>query len=130
MKNKEPFRDQATLDALRDSVRSCKHRLERFAGPQHDPGHPGGTGVSVRKASHRGLDIEIETRQTIRVGGKELVGHSQVLNDGNVHYHAIPNMTFRSSVDMVKQIIDTFPNDFNLEPRITTGEKRGSHGEY
>lgn len=77
----------------------------------------------VRTAKHRGLTIEIETMQRVLVNGEELTGHMEILDDGNVHYHAIPNTVFRSSIAMVKQIIDTFPHDFGLEPVVTTSEE-------
>jgi len=39
-------------------------------------------------------------------------GHLAVGNDGQVHYHAIPNLSFPSAVDLVKRLIDAFPDDF------------------
>jgi hypothetical protein len=41
-----------------------------------------------------------------------LMGHMGVTNDGNVHYHPVPNLSFASAIDLVKELIDIFPDDF------------------
>jgi hypothetical protein len=78
--------------------------------------HPhGGTMESIREATYRGHHIVIRTSYHIEVDGVSLEGHLGVANDGQVHYHAIPNLTFVSAVDLVKQLIEAFPEDF--QPR-------------
>src|SRR5215216_2510951 len=52
---------------------------------------------------------------TLRWMVPPLEGHLGVANDGQVHYHAIPNLRFVSTVDLVKQLIEAFPEDF--QPR-------------
>ncbi|MGH3997455.1 MAG: tyrosinase family protein [Pseudonocardiaceae bacterium] len=42
-------------------------------------------------------------------------GHMGVANDGQVHYHPVPNLGFSSAVDLVKQLIDIFPDDFGTQ---------------
>ncbi len=74
-------------------------------------GH-GGAMESIREASHRGHRIVIRTTYRIEVDGISIDGHIGVTNDGRVHYHAVPNLDFASAVDLVKQLIDTFPADF------------------
>lgn len=79
-------------------------------------GHPhGGTMESIREATYRGHHIVIRTSYHIEVDGAPLEGHLGVANDGQVHYHAIPNLRFVSTVDLVKQLIEAFPEDF--QPR-------------
>ncbi len=76
---------------------------------QHDHG---GATESVREATYRGHHILIRTSYHIEVDGVPVEGHLGVTNDGQVHYHAVPNLGFASAVDLVKQLIDTFPEDF------------------
>ena len=67
---------------------------------------------SVREASYRGHEIIIRTTYQIEVDGRPITGHMGVSNDGQVYYHGIPNVSYASAVDMVKQLIDTYPDDF------------------
>src|SRR5215212_12116340 len=67
---------------------------------------------SDREATYRGHHILIRTSYHIEVDGVAVEGHLGVANDGQVHYHAVPNLSFASAVDLVKQLIDTFPEDF------------------
>jgi hypothetical protein len=67
---------------------------------------------SVREADHKGHHITVRTHYEIEVDGQIVMGHMGVTNDGQVHYHPMPNWSFTSAVDLVKQLIDTFPDDF------------------
>lgn len=80
----------------------------------HGGGHgAGGHGVeTVRRATHRGHRIEIRTTYEIEVDGQPVEGHLLVADDGRVHYHPVPNTSWASAVDLVKQLIDVFPDDF------------------
>jgi hypothetical protein len=72
----------------------------------------------------RGHQIRVETTYRITVDGAPVTGHVTVGNDGQVHYHAIPNQQFESAVDMVKRVIDLTPPDSWAD----TGEGH-SHGD-
>jgi len=67
---------------------------------------------SVREADYRGHRIVVRTHYEIEVDGRLIMGHMGVTNDGQVHYHPVPNLSFASAVDLVKQLIDIFPDDF------------------
>ena len=67
---------------------------------------------SLREADHKGHHIIVRTHYEIEVDGQMLMGHMGVTTDGQVHYHPLPNLSFASAVDLVKQLIDTFPDDF------------------
>ena len=82
----------------------------------HDHGGDHGDVESVREATYRGHRIVVRTRYRIEVDGVPIDGHLGVTNAGQVHYHAIPNYSFDSAVDLVKQVIDTFPDDFPPSP--------------
>lgn len=76
--------------------------------------HEHGAGMeSVRELEYKGHRIAIRTSYAIEVDGVPIEGHMGVTNDGRVHYHAVPNLAFPSAIDMVKQLIDTFPEDFD-----------------
>jgi hypothetical protein len=76
---------------------------------------------SVREADYKGHHIVIRTTYRIEVDGVPLMGHMGVTDDGQVHYHPVPNASFVSAVDLVKQLIDVFPDDF-------TDDAGGAHG--
>ena len=76
---------------------------------------------SVREAEYQGHRIVVRTRYEIEVDGKAVTGHVGVTNDGQVHYHAVPNLSFPSAVEMVEKLIDIFPADF---------DKKGRHGGH
>ncbi len=84
---------------------------------------------SVREATYRGHQITIRTTYRIEVDGRLILGHMGVGNDGQVHYHPIPNIAFASAVDLVKQLIDAFPDDFGAgEPDPAPTEPDPAHG--
>jgi hypothetical protein len=86
--------------------------------------HPHGEAMeSVREDTYKGHHIVVRTSYHIEVDGVTVEGHMGVTNDGQVHYHAVPNLSFASAVDLVKQLIDTFPEDFQ------TGPGGHEHGE-
>ncbi len=70
---------------------------------------------SVRTVSHRGHEIVIRTRYEITVDGRPFNIQASVNNAGLVHYHGLPTRNFPSAVDLVKDAIDNFPNDFPLD---------------
>jgi hypothetical protein len=83
--------------------------------PQQDQDHDHGHGSpteSTREVTYRGHHILIRTTYHIEVDGTPIEGHLGVTDDGQVHYHAVPNLSFASAIDLVKLLIDTFPDDF------------------
>jgi hypothetical protein len=103
-----------------------RSELQDFGSPEaitrklreHQPSgvHTHGQLESLREADYKGRRITIRTTYHIEVDGKAVEGHLGVTNDGRVHYHAVPNLSFASAVDLVKQLIDTFPEDFPDNP--------------
>jgi hypothetical protein len=85
--------------------------------------HHAGMTESVREVTYEGHRIRVRTTYTIDVDGEPITGHVGVTNDGRVHYHAIPTLNFGSAIDMVKQLIDKFPEDF----RAHDGGHDGGH---
>jgi len=106
MMKRDDFAQSSTPESLVEHVAKNAPAVQRT---QHDHG---GTTESVREATYRGHHIVIRTSYHIEVDGVPVEGHLGVTNDGQVHYHAVPNLGFSSAVDLVKQLIDTFPEDF------------------
>jgi hypothetical protein len=93
---------------------------------------------TVRETTYRNHHIVIRTTYSITVDDVAVEGHLGVSSDGQVHYHAIPNLGFSSALDLVKKVIDTFPEDFgdsydddggDGEPANGDGGHDHEHGE-
>jgi hypothetical protein len=95
-----------TPQSIASYVKKNAARVKHAQRPMH------GKMESVREADYQGHHIVIRTRYEIEVDGRMLMGHMGVTNDGQVHYHPVPNLSFASAVDLVKRLIDVFPDDF------------------
>jgi hypothetical protein len=95
--------------------KSIVARLAETAADYADHAHPG-EHATIREADHKGHHIVVRTTYAIEVDRVPIEGHLGVTGDGRVHYHAIPNVSFASAVDLVKQLIDAFPDDFPQAP--------------
>lgn len=96
------------------------------AAPGHAE-HDNGPFQSVREVEYKGHKITIYTQYEIRVDGEPFSSHVYVDNTGKVSTHALPAYSFVSAVDLVKKIIDEFPDDFSIKkksPRSTSTRKR------
>lgn len=89
--------------------------------------HDKGPFQSVRWIEYNGHKIAIRTQYEITVDGKPFSGHIYVDNTGKVSTHALPTYSFASAVDLVKKIIDAFPDDYATKKkssRSSTTRKR------
>jgi hypothetical protein len=86
------------------------------AGADHGE-HDKGPFQSVREVEYNGHKIAIYTQYEIRVDGEPFSGHVYVDNRGKVSTHALPAYSFASAVDLVKKIIDEFPDDFTTKKK-------------
>lgn len=92
---------------------AATERFARFSPALRQLRHEhGGPTETVRRSTYRGHEIVIRTSYHIEVDGIPVDGHVGVGNDGQVHYHPIPNLSFASAVDLVEQLIEAFPEDF------------------
>jgi hypothetical protein len=101
-----------------------KKQSELFEDQKSPGSHVHHASESVREAEYNGHQIVIRTTYQIEVDGKPISGHLAVTNDGQVHYHPIPNLSFASAIDLVKQLIDVFPDDFE-DVHSTPGHHHG-----
>ncbi|MEF3366079.1 hypothetical protein V3H18_05965 [Methylocystis sp. 9N] len=83
--------------------------------PMH-AAHGAGGAVSVRKDDYNGHAIEIRTTYQILVDGKKIRAPLSVDAAGQVHCHSLPNYQTASAVDLVKALIDGFPDEFERKP--------------
>ena len=104
---------------LAEAVKLRKDDLAVLHRP-HAHGAP-----AVREDTYKGHRIRVVTSYEITLDGVPVTGHLLLTNEGNVHYHAIPNEEFGSMVDMVKRIIDLAPT---LEPAPDHPHGGHTHG--
>jgi len=67
---------------------------------------------TIREVEYHGHHILIGTTYRIEVDGRRVGGEFVVTDNGEVQCHALPNYTFASAVDLVKSMVDIFPEDF------------------
>ena len=89
---------------------------------EHNHGSDGSV-ETVREDDHDAHHIVIRTTYKIQVDGKVLRVPLALANDGQLHCHSLPNYQFASAIDMVKRLIDTFPDDFR---RKRSSKKRSA----
>ncbi|MFO0905064.1 MAG: hypothetical protein U0939_18810 [Pirellulales bacterium] len=68
--------------------------------------------TSVRELSHAGHTVKIITTYRIEVDGHAIHLHFSVDEDGQVHTHAIPFVTYNSATDLMKAVINAYPGAF------------------
>jgi hypothetical protein len=101
--------DPLVVGDMRTRIDKVKRNRPR-QDPEHPPHEHGAE--TVREDDYKGHHIVIRTTYRIEVDGRPVTGHVAVANDGTVHYHAIPNVRFGSAIDVVRQLIDAFPDEF------------------
>ena len=67
---------------------------------------------SVRQDHYKGHHIVVKTTYDVTIDGKKFTSPLDVSNAGTVQYHGIPNVGFASALDLVRCIIDQFPEEF------------------
>jgi len=87
-------------------VKSGAARVKKVQQMHH------GESVVSRETDYKGHHIIVRTKYEVEIDGQPLMGHLGVNDLGSVHYHPIPNLSFASALDMVKKIIDVFPDEF------------------
>ena len=98
----------------------------RDKAPTH-AGHGAGGAQSARKDSYRDHEIEIVTTYKILVDGKKIRAPLGVDASGQVHCHSLPNYQTASAVDMVRALIDGFPEEFERKPAPSKSRPPASH---
>lgn len=73
----------------------------------------------MRTVNHDGHRVVVRTHYSIEVDGQPLDVHLSVDVDGQVTCHAILAYSYPSAVDIVRRLIEAFPDDF---PRRRRGK--------
>lgn len=102
-------------DALADAYKKLRKGQTVSAG--HAAGHDVGKHESIREVDYSGHHITIRTSYEIKVDGRPITGHVYVDNTGKVSTHALPAYSFSSTIDLVKKLIDMFPDNFGRKKR-------------
>ncbi|SFN36570.1 hypothetical protein SAMN05216386_0665 [Nitrosospira briensis] len=87
-----------------------KKKFPSYIEPHGEHGGPEAT--SVREITHNGHHIKIITTYCVEVDGKPANLHLSVDEDGQVYTHATPFVTYGSAVDLMKQVMDAYPDAF------------------
>ncbi|MDN5934885.1 MAG: hypothetical protein L0H75_01755 [Nitrosospira sp.] len=84
--------------------------------------------TSVRQLTHKGHDIKIITTYRIEVDGKPAGMHLSVDKDGQVYTHATPFVTYSSAVDLMKEVMNAYPDAFSAsDPGAGHDHDHNSH---
>jgi hypothetical protein len=117
--------DLAEMANPESVVENVTRNAAAFRQAAHDHGEPQ---ANVREASYRGHRITLHTTYRIEVDGRPLPIPVHVGNNGQIHYHGLPNFVFSSMIDLVERVIDAFPSDFDSSdgsPTPHTHEEEG-----
>src|SRR5262245_40321220 len=107
------------VSASRPAVLGGYLRKLVVAAGHETHGH-GGQAISVRAAEHNGHQITVTTTYRVEIDGKVVKIPLMVNASGNVHCHSLPNYQFDSALDMIKAVVDAFPEDFPPPPAKET----------
>ncbi len=111
---------QSAEGPLRKEAVLRTYETERAAA--HGERHDSQAHASIRTAQYKGHVIRLKTSYEVQIDGEPLGAHMGVSDDGNVHYHGLPNYTTASALELMKQVIDAFPDDF---PALTSKQEMG-----
>lgn len=101
-----PTEEKPTPQSIAAYVKSNSARARKAQEMHHE------AAVVTREADYKGHHIVVRTTYEVEVDGKRLMGHIGVTDSGQVHYHPVPNVGFASALDLVRKIIDVFPDEF------------------
>jgi hypothetical protein len=87
--------------------------------------------TSVRELAHKGHTVRIITTYRVEVDGKPADLHLSVDEDGQVFTHATPFVTYASAVDLMKAVMDAYPEDaFSNSSTAPSDSDHDHHGDH
>jgi hypothetical protein len=87
--------------------------------------------TSVRQLAHKGHTVRIITTYRVEVDGKPADLHLSVDEDGQVFTHATPFVTYASAVDLMKAVMDAYPEDaFSNSSTAPSDSDHDHHGDH
>jgi hypothetical protein len=119
------------MDAARSHPEWVKKKFPSYVEP-----HGKHEATSVRELTHKGHTVRIITTYRVEVDGKPADLHLSVDEDGQVFTHATPFVTYASAVDLMKAVMDAYPEDAFANPSGATSlsapgspDHNHAHGE-
>jgi hypothetical protein len=113
-----------TADASLQQAKKSSPLFKRLLTGGHGHDH----GMSVRETYYKGRRIVIRTTYDVTVDGKKFDAALGVSNSGQVHYHGMPNVGFDSAIDLMKSVIDQFPEAF--QKKATRKKRKGNPHDH
>lgn len=81
--------------------------IDDVEASSHGEGHHGHSGgESVRVVQYRGHEIRVKTHYEVTIDGEPWQRPMQVMPDGSVVSHALPQYVVPSALDLVRAVID------------------------
>ena len=71
-----------------------------------EPAETHGHGGGVRRFTHLGHEVEIVTRYEVTIDGEPWDQHLEVMPDGSVTYHGLPQYAVASAVELLRTVIE------------------------
>jgi hypothetical protein len=127
----QPGPEQRDARALLDLAREGGYGLPA-AGSHggHGGHHEPGVTHTVRTDTYRGHEIRVETTYRVTIDGEPLKGMLEVLDDGRIHYHGLPQYALPSAMDMMRRVIDHFGSRTPVQDEIGALIKEHGHGGH
>jgi len=100
--------------------------------PRAAHAHPGPS-ESVREDNYKGHEIVVKTTYEVTIDGQMLPLHLSLGKDGSVHCHDLPNYVSGSMIDVLRRIIDVYPDDFapgEVGSGTSVGAGTRGHGDH
>ena len=85
-------------------VEGKARQLKQF--PKQKVHKHGDSFTTTRETTYRDRKIKIETTYKIIIDRTPVMAHIDVLNNGAVRCHALPNYSFRSALGVAKKLVD------------------------
>lgn len=95
-------------------------------GTTHDANSDHGL-ASRREFEHKGHHVVIETQYRITVDGVERPAMISIGADGRATTHVVPYKVYSSLVDLMKDLIDLYPGDYQQDDGRDDASGGGGH---
>lgn len=92
--------------------------------------HAGHETTAVREMAHQGHVVRIYTTYRVEVDGEPIRAHLSVDEDGRVYTHATPFVTYASALDLMRAVIDGYPDSFNGTPAGPEPHDPNDHDDH
>lgn len=102
------------------------HSEDALGGGNHEPG----VTRTVRTSTYRGRELRVETTYRVTIDGQPLAGHLEVLDDGMVHYHGLPQYAVASAVEMLQRVVDYFGSQPPVQDELGPAIRRHEADEH